>query len=285
MYSKISIITISFNQIEFLKDCIKSIHSQNYPNLEHIIVDPGSTDGSREYIESLDQPIVTVFEKDNGPADGLNKGFTKSTGDILYFLNSDDLISENALTFVDQYFKENPSIDVIYGGGFIVDDLGNNTQYVRPTYFSQLSYIHDTTNLLQQSFFFRKSAYERVGGFNSNNRICWDGELFYDMKKAGLTFAALYLSLGKFRIYEGTITGDAKTLQQRKDFRLKLIQETTGLNRFLTKSVFKPFYILVKQASSILIFMKTKFLYQKPIIASNLKVESLESLYNKKYLG
>lgn len=285
MHSKISIVTISFNQIDFLKDCINSIHSQNYPNLEHIIVDPGSTDGSREYIESLDLPIVKVFEKDEGPADGLNKGFAKSTGDILYFLNSDDLINENALAFVNQYFKENLTVDVIYGGGFIVDAEGNNQQYVRPTYFSELSYIHDTTNLLQQSFFFRKSAYEKAGGFNNENRICWDGELFFKMKQIGLTFSALYLSLGKFRIYEGTITGDAKTVQQRQDFRVNLIEKTTGFNRFLTKKIFKPFYILVKQISSFLIYFKTKLFHKKTIQAANLKIESSNSLYNKKYLG
>lgn len=285
MHSKISIITISFNQIEFLKDCIESIHSQNYPNLEHIIVDPGSTDGSREYIESLDLPIVKVFEKDNGPADGLNKGFANATGELLYFLNSDDLICDRALFFVNDYFQTHANVDVIYGGGFIVDENGNNTQYVRPTYFSNLSYIHDTTNLLQQSFFFRKSAYEKVGGFNNNNRICWDGELFYQMKKAGLKFSALYLSLGQFRIYEGTITGDAKTRQQRNNFRTQLIAETSGIDRLLTKKAFRPVFVLIKQLSSFLIYLKTSIANQRLISSSNLKIEAFKSLYNKNYLG
>ena len=94
---KISVVTISYNQAEFLERCIESVLNQNYPNLEYIIVDPGSTDGSRDIIKRYEKVFSHILlDPDNGPADGLNKGFAKATGDILYFINSDDVVLPDA---------------------------------------------------------------------------------------------------------------------------------------------------------------------------------------------
>ena len=115
---KISIVTISFNQCAYLRACIDSILSQEGCDLEYIVVDPGSTDGSRELIESYGDRIVRVFEPDAGPADGLNRGFACATGDIYGFINSDDYLLPGALAAVTAFFRKHPATVFMTGHGF-----------------------------------------------------------------------------------------------------------------------------------------------------------------------
>ena len=89
---KISIVTLSFNQRAYLQEAMDSVLSQDYPNLEYIVVDPGSSDGSRETDQQLWPDRSHIFEPDRGAADGLNKGFARATGDVFGFLNADDLL-------------------------------------------------------------------------------------------------------------------------------------------------------------------------------------------------
>ncbi len=90
---KISIVTLSFNQKQFLEEALQSVLGQKYPELEYIVVDPGSTDGSREMLDLYKGQLTElILEPDRGAADGLNKGFSRSTGDVLGFLNADDLL-------------------------------------------------------------------------------------------------------------------------------------------------------------------------------------------------
>ena len=96
---KFSVVTVSFNQRQYLEECLTSVLGQDYPSLEYIVVDPGSTDGSRELIESLGSRLAAVlFEPDQGAADGLNKGFQRASGEIFGFLNSDDALLPGAMT-------------------------------------------------------------------------------------------------------------------------------------------------------------------------------------------
>src|SRR6266702_7751404 len=111
---KVSIVTISFNQAAFLERTILSVLDQDYANIEYIVVDPGSTDGSRELIKSYESRIATtILEPDHGPADGLNKGFSATTGEILGFLNSDDVLFPGAISEAVRYLIDHPAIDVI----------------------------------------------------------------------------------------------------------------------------------------------------------------------------
>src|SRR5215469_3817006 len=102
---KITIVTLSFNQRDYLKEAIESIVGQHYPELEYIIVDPGSRDGSRELIEQFGSAVtIRLFEPDKGPADGLIKGFNLATGGIYGFINSDDALMPGALKRVADFF-------------------------------------------------------------------------------------------------------------------------------------------------------------------------------------
>ena len=118
---KISIVTPSYNQAEFLERTILSVLNQNYPNLEYIIIDGGSTDSSAEIIKKYERYLTYwVSEPDDGQADAINKGFAKATGDILAWLNSDDLYLPGALLKVKESFQ-NAGIAFLYGHSILVD--------------------------------------------------------------------------------------------------------------------------------------------------------------------
>src|SRR5215469_16483294 len=122
---KISVVTLSFNQGAFLARAIESVISQGYTDLEYIIVDPGSTDGSREIIQKyVHQISCVILEKDNGAADGLNKGFSRANGDVYGFLNADDLLLPGSLQQVAEFFRRNPHYDIGFGNGYIIDGEG-----------------------------------------------------------------------------------------------------------------------------------------------------------------
>ena len=110
-WPKISIITPSYNQGIFIEETILSVLDQNYPNLEYIIMDGGSTDNTVDIIKKYEDRITYwISEKDNGQSDAINKGFHKSTGDILHWLNSDDVLVPRALNMLVEYLSNNPDI-------------------------------------------------------------------------------------------------------------------------------------------------------------------------------
>lgn len=207
---KISIITISFNQAEYLKKCIDSILSQKFKDLEYIVVDPGSNDGSREIIESYGDQLIKVFEKDSGAADGLNKGFSRATGDIFGFINSDDELLPGALEKVAHAFRTNSRAGVISGCGYFVDASGAFLKSITPSQLTPWRYAHGAVSVFQQGTFFRSEWFRKVGGFNVENRTCWDGELFLDMALAGAHFKTIGEELAIFRLHDASITGSGR---------------------------------------------------------------------------
>jgi glycosyltransferase involved in cell wall biosynthesis len=113
---RISIVTPSFNQGEFISETIESVLSQGYPNLEYIVVDGGSTDGSVKIIESYQASLSWwVSEPDKGQTDALTKGFEKSTGNVLAWLCSDDLLVPGDLWIIAGIFMADPALDLVYG--------------------------------------------------------------------------------------------------------------------------------------------------------------------------
>jgi glycosyltransferase involved in cell wall biosynthesis len=208
---KVSIVTISYNQIDFLEECILSVLEQDYPNVEYIIVDPGSTDGSRETIKKYrDRIRHIIFEPDEGPADGLNKGFSRATGEVYAFLNADDILLDNAVSEFVKVF-EKYDVDVVSGHGFIIDSSGKTVRPVFSDKFNLKNYVYGSCVLLQQSTFFKAHIYKEVGGFNKENKSCWDGELWFDMaiNKAKFKRSNGYYSC--FRIYPESITGSGRS--------------------------------------------------------------------------
>ncbi|MGH1484018.1 MAG: glycosyltransferase family 2 protein [Geminicoccales bacterium] len=226
-------VTLSFNQGQFLETALRSVIEQDYPDLDYIVVDPGSTDGSREIIERYRSALShVVFEPDDGPADGLNRGFSLADGAIFGFLNADDFLKPGALKSVAKAFERFGDADVIAAHGWLVDEAGIDIRRKYSNSFNAWRYLYQGAYLLQQSTFFREHAYKAVQGFNAQNRTCWDGELWLDMALAGHRFQILDEFWSAFRVYEGSITGSVAgggSHQQRyKEDRARMFQEAMG---------------------------------------------------------
>ncbi|MDG2535775.1 glycosyltransferase family 2 protein [Sphingomonas sp. HITSZ_GF] len=206
---KFSIVTISFNQAPYLERAIQSVLSQKSVDVEYIVVDPGSTDGSREIIERYrDRIAKVIFEKDTGPGDGLNKGLAAATGTLFGYINADDELLPDALAEAAAFLEAHPEIDVAYGKGYFVDEQGKRTKHLIPSKtVTPQAYADGLTFIVQQSAFMRTEALRAAGGFNVDNRTCWDAEAFLDMALRGSRFARVWRDWGLFRLYPNSITG------------------------------------------------------------------------------
>ncbi len=206
---KISIVTISFNQEQYLRQCIESILGQTGCEVEYIVVDPGSSDNSRALIESYGDRIIKVFEPDKGPADGLIKGFAHATGDIYGFINSDDYLLPHALKNIADFFANQSDKIFVTGLGFTEDELGTRTR-IRTDVLTFKNMLHLSAVMFQQGTFFPAALYKQVGGFNTINSTCWDYELFLRFLQSGARHSVIEQDVAVFRLYQGSISGSGR---------------------------------------------------------------------------
>jgi glycosyltransferase involved in cell wall biosynthesis len=229
MTTRISIVTISFNQGRYLERAIRSVVEQDYPNIEYIVVDPGSTDESRNIIERYRSQISKVIlEPDGGPADGLNKGFAAATGEVFGYINADDAYLPGTIRKIVPALQARPKVDVIYGHSYIVDGDGRVVRRSRSTPFDLHGYAYGRVLVMQQSTFFRREAFQKAGGFNEGNRITWDGELLVDMALSGSQFALIDEYWSIFAVYPGSITFTVKRNQLYKANHARIFRNITG---------------------------------------------------------
>ena len=226
---RISVVTISFNQAGFLARAIDSVLGQAWPDKEYIVVDAGSTDGSREIIAGYGARLDrTVLEPDRGAADGLNKGFALATGEVLCFLNSDDEFLPGAFERIADEFSRRPHADFVSGCGYFVDAGGKRLGRVVPTRLSVVDYVYGSCTVFQQGTFFRRRCLDGTGGFNPENRTCWDGELFLDFARAGFRHEVVYRDLALFRIHGASISGSGRAVDAYRRDVLRLFAKVKG---------------------------------------------------------
>jgi glycosyltransferase involved in cell wall biosynthesis len=153
---KISVITPCFNHAQFLDATMRSIHGQRYPNLEHIVIDGGSTDGSVAIIDNYrDRLAHWVSEPDDGQTDALIRGFDRATGDIYCWLNSDDLFEPNTMREVADYFAANPEVQFVYGDSRWIDRDGLLIKPKREHAWNRFVWLYDHNFVAQASAFWR----------------------------------------------------------------------------------------------------------------------------------
>ena len=228
---KFSIVTISFNQRPYLEKALTSVLEQDHAAIEYIVVDPGSSDGSRELIQQYAHRLShIVFEPDCGASDGLNKGFQRASGDVFGFLNSDDELLPGAIRAVSHVFQQHDDCDIVMGNGFMVDAFGAPIRRIRAAGFTVRRYFYGAATWLQQSTFFRRKAFEAVGGFNEENRSCWDGELLVEMILNGATVRYLDRDLSLFRVHPQSITGSRRHKQMMRADTDRMFARVSGRN-------------------------------------------------------
>lgn len=175
----VSIVTPSFNQAAFLQSAIQSVLEQDYPNLEYLIVDGGSTDGSVEIIRKYaDRLAWWVSEPDEGQTDAINKGFARARGEILAWLNSDDTYEPGAVTAAVNFLMAHPEVGLVYGNANFIDEQGRvigrfpaaQTDYRR----LRRGYVH----IPQQAAFFRGNLWRAVGPLDPSFYFAMDYDLW-----------------------------------------------------------------------------------------------------------
>lgn len=153
----VSIITPSFNQAKYLEQTIQSVLSQNYSNIEYIVIDGGSTDGSVDIIKKYQDKIkYWLSEQDQGQTEAINKGFAKAQGEILAWINSDDSYNPNTVSEAVQYLIENPDVGMVYADCNFIDENGNviGKFNAKQTDYKKLQ--QGSVHIPQQTMFFRK---------------------------------------------------------------------------------------------------------------------------------
>ena len=200
---KISLITPSFKQGQYIGRTIDSVLSQNYPNLEYFVQDGGSDDGTVEVVAGYGNRITgMVSEPDGGQSQAINLGFARTTGDIMAWLNSDDLLLPGALHAVVEYFNTHPEVDVVYGDRLLIDE--NDMQigrWIMPGHDSAvLSWVDYVP---QETLFWRRRIWDKVGGkIDESFKFAMDWDLLVRFRDAGATFAHIPRFIGAFRIHE-----------------------------------------------------------------------------------
>lgn len=153
----VSIITPSFNQAQYLEQTIQSVWNQDYPNIEYMVIDGGSTDGSVDIIKKYQDKIkYWVSEQDKGQTEAINKGFAKAEGEILAWINSDDSYNPNAVDEAVKYLVENPNVAMVYADCNFIDEHGNviGKFNAKQTNYKMLG--RGSVHIPQQTMFFRK---------------------------------------------------------------------------------------------------------------------------------
>jgi len=201
-WPRISIVTPSFNQRRFIEETIRSVLLQGYPNLEYIIIDGGSTDGTLDIIRKYQHKLAYwVSEPDRGQGHAINKGLDRATGDIFAWINSDDYYYPGAFSAVGKAFRQHPEISLVHGYEHYVDANGEFLQEVFPPFKNALTTaLYFGHPLLQVSCFWRADAYHSVGGLDERFHYHLDYDLLLRLL---YKYKSKYIArcIGAFRRY------------------------------------------------------------------------------------
>jgi glycosyltransferase involved in cell wall biosynthesis len=210
----VTVIVPSFNQGRFIGSTLDSILQQDYAQLECIVVDGGSTDETLEVLKNYrDTRLSWISERDEGQSDALNKGLQRASGEIITYLNSDDLFLPGAVAFAFEYFEMHPNVDLFYGDGYYVDAEGKRLMPFKSAPFDLALCILNGQDLAQPGTFWRRHLSDRIGLFDENLHYRMDFDYWI---RAALEGFHLEYVPGERAVYR--LHGESKTVSQRAIF-------------------------------------------------------------------
>lgn len=209
MMPLVSIVTPSFNQGRFLRRTIESVLGQDYPNIEYLVLDGGSTDDSREILESYGNRFYWRSQRDNGQTDAINQGLRQARGDILAYLNSDDVLLPGAISMVVAHFHAHLNWDLLYGKAH---EIGANDEPLGdyPTARFDFERLLQSCCLCQPATFWRRRVMDRLGVFDASLHYAMDYEYWLRLARAGATLVHVPEFLACTRSHAETKTQSAR---------------------------------------------------------------------------
>jgi glycosyltransferase involved in cell wall biosynthesis len=217
-----SIVTPSFNHVSYLAHTMDSVLDQQHPNLEYIVQDGGSRDGTRDLLMRYADRLTSWDScRDRGQAHAINKGFAKTSGEIMAYLNSDDLILPGALAYVSQYFLDHPDVDVVYGHRVLIDPDGMEVgRQVLPPHITDV--LRWADYVPQETLFWRRSIWDRAGSaIDESFQFAMDWDLLLRFVEADARIVRLPRFLGAFRVQPSQKTQACWNVGEQEMFRLR----------------------------------------------------------------
>lgn len=242
---KVSIITPSFNQGRFIERTLQSVASQTGAEIEHVVFDGGSTDNTVEILKRFSPPVRWVSKKDKGQTDAVNKGISATDGEIIGWLNSDDIYYPGTVARVVAFFEANPEIDLVYGMADHIDveDQAFEPYPTEPWNFERLK---ENCFICQPALFFRRRVVEKYGLLDEALNYCMDYAYWLRLGKNGARFAYLEEKLAGSRLYDENKTMSAK-VKVSKEIN-KMLKKLFG--RVPDRWLFGYAYVVVTQRTS-----------------------------------
>ena len=241
----VTIITPSLNSSRHIEEAIQSVLNQNYSEVEHIVVDGGSKDGTLDILSRYEN-LKVISEPDQGLYDALNKGIILARGDVIGHLNSDDLYAENVFGEIMTLFQSNPELEAVFGGAIVFEDIEGGPKKTIAEYCSEdlarLSFDNITLGIpIINARFFRRRVYKRFGLYDTRYRIAADREFLLRVALGNIEWASVDKVVYWYRQHPGSLTFNPKSpflmkkCEEYLDIAERYIGSSVPCNELVTK--------------------------------------------------
>ena len=219
---RISVVTPSYHQGAFVERTLRSVLDQGYPDLEYVVQDGGSDDGTLDVLRRHEHRLAGWESvPDSGQADALNRGFARTTGEIMAYLNSDDVLLPGSLAYVAGYLSAHPEVDAVYGHRVLIDSEDRQVGvWVMPPHDDEM--LRWSDSIPQETLFWRRSAWDRAGGrMDPSFRFALDWDLLLRLVESGSRIVRLPRFLGAFRVHDEQKTQAQIEVGEEESLRLR----------------------------------------------------------------
>ena len=236
----ISVITPSFNQAKYIDETLQSVRSQGYPELEHLVIDGASTDGTVDLLRRYSSMpawnyMHWISEPDKGQSDAINKGFRMATGDIIGWLNSDDLFEPNCFGAIMRVFESRPDVDFVYGDYRIMDSAGKTIILKREIDFDWNIMLCGLNYIAQPNVFFRRRVFDKLGYLDQSLHYVMDYEFWLRAASNGFRFhhVAQTLAACRWHLDAKTVSRDPRIEKELRSVRQQYWNKHRFHNHFV----------------------------------------------------